>query len=243
MERILKKPFLFIVLLSSAVPFAFGAKKVRSAVLKSNSLLEISFDDRTIRSIRISPALALGEKRRVSFSIGTFDRVNYAVDVMGEADGLAELLISEFVCKGRNGDDMVELYVTKGGRTDGIALISAESEAVLPSSEVSRGQYLSCKLDMKNSKGFIEVRTSANRTTSRILDKVRYSTNKNGESETSDAWQGEGIDVSKSTATRSVNRKALPGGGYVDTNTANDFYVTVTRGATIGGENNPKVFE
>ncbi|HAL18059.1 MAG TPA: hypothetical protein DCO86_00275 [Spirochaetaceae bacterium] len=243
MGRNLKKPFLLILLLLYAAPSVFTAKKVCGAVLKSNSLLEIAFDDRTTRTLRISPALAPGEKRRIPFSIGTFDRVNYAVEVMGETEGLAELLISEFVCKGRNGNDMVELYVAKGGRTDGIALFSDEGEAALPSSEVSQGQYLSCGLDMKNSKGFIEIRTSANRTTSRILDKVRYSTGRNGESEASDAWQGEGVDVTKSTATRSVNRRILPNGGYADTNTANDFYITVTRGATIGGENNPKIFE
>ncbi len=222
---------------------AYSAKKIRSAVLQDNSKLRIMFEDMTCRDVRIAPPLCKGENRKVRFHQGVVDRVHYTVEVTGEADDLAEVIISEFIPKGRSGNDEVELYALKGGNVDGITVFSDDSKTVLPHRRVEKGEYLTCSLPMRNSKGFLEIRSSSNRGTSRIMDKVVYISKDGSEAEISDDWQGEGVDISKSTPTRSVNRRRLPDGGYADTNTKNDFYVTVSKGATMGAENNPKVFE
>jgi hypothetical protein len=51
------------------------------------------------------------------------------------------------------------------------------------------------------------------------------------------------VNTTYETSTRSINRKADLWGNYQDTNTQDDFYITVTSGQTFGSKNNTKVYE
>lgn len=51
------------------------------------------------------------------------------------------------------------------------------------------------------------------------------------------------VNTTYETSTRSINRKADKWGNYQDTNTQNDFYITVTSGQSFGSKNNNKEYQ
>ena len=51
------------------------------------------------------------------------------------------------------------------------------------------------------------------------------------------------VNSTNETSTRTINRYSDKWGKYQDTNTQNDFYITITSGQSFGYKNNPKVYE
>lgn len=51
------------------------------------------------------------------------------------------------------------------------------------------------------------------------------------------------VDTTNETSTRTINRFSNKWGSYNDTNTQNDFYITVTSGQSFGVKNNPQIYE
>ena len=64
-----------------------------------------------------------------------------------------------------------------------------------------------------------------------------------GEWESDTPLSSAAVDSTNSTSTRSINRHSDKWGNYSDTNTQDDFYVTVTSGQSFGTKNNPNVYE
>lgn len=64
-----------------------------------------------------------------------------------------------------------------------------------------------------------------------------------GEWELSTPPSKNAVNTTYETSTRSINRKADKWGNYQDTNTQDDFYITVTSGQTFGFKNNTKEYK
>lgn len=77
----------------------------------------------------------------------------------------------------------------------------------------------------------------------RHIEEVATTLIEKGEWETGSPLSSNAMNTTYETSTRTINRFADKWGNYKDTNTQDDFYITVTSGQTFGKKNNPKIYE
>lgn len=241
----MKRYTLIFLLILSIIPSSLFAmmkrneKKLETVKVKDNSTLEIAYVGNEKESIEITPSLQSGETRSVKYTSSDGD---LTFDIQGENENLPELLINEFITKGK--PDKIELYALTSGNLEGCTLVYGKNDKVtsytLSSKDVNEGDFIVIPLEegLSANNGFIELRATAS-PFSRLIDKVFY-TNK-GDEDNSEGWSGEGVDSSYSTTTRSINRKS-ENGVPQDTDTLDDWYVTKTRGASWGKRNTEEIY-
>jgi hypothetical protein len=169
----------------------------------------------------------------------------------------------------KNRSNAIELIVTKTGNVGGITLLVGhnQNEAhrfVFPNREVQQGEYLVVDVrriegefsfadtpGIPNTRGIIALLNSpygpinevfvyerSDRTEALSTQKTQFA-EWHTQLVAEELWQGEPFDSRYATATRSVNRIAHRQPPY----DANDWYITVTRGLTLGQPNNPERFK
>lgn len=232
---------LFIIVASSSV-FAMmkkTEKKLETIKVKDNSTLEIAYVGGEKENTSIEPSLKSGEERSVKYTTGDG---SLTFDIQGENENLPELLINEFITKGK--PDKIELYALSSGNIGGSTLVYGKNDKstsyTLKDQEVKEGDFIVISLEegLGANNGFIELRATPS-PFSRLIDKVFY-TNK-GDEDNTEGWSGSGVDSTFSTTTRSINRKS-ENGIPVDTDTSDDWYITKTRGASWGEANTKEIY-
>lgn len=193
--------------------------------------------------------------------------MRFSIRLWAKNTRIPSLLINEFTTKGsENHPDRVELAVLKGGNLAGVTIKTVNDSHTFGDHQVASGDYVVVAFSkgaveagsflskeqngLSSNNGYICVHATPE-WNAEVLDCVLYSTkeatthNGFGSKEVAQMaeeltqglhWNGsmakDAIDISKATATRSANRN-----GFIDTNSANDWYICATGNASFGVKN------
>lgn len=191
----------------------------------------------------------------------------FSVRLWAKNTRIPSLLINEFTTKGsENHPDRVELAVLAGGNLAGVTIKTVNDSYTFGDHQVASGDYVVVvfgkgmvesgffvskeRNGLSSNNGYICVHESPE-WNAEVLDCVLYSTkeatthNGFGSREVAEKaeelvreshWNGSmatnAIDISRATATRSTNRSH-----FIDTNSADDWYVCATGNASFGRKN------
>lgn len=161
-----------------------------------------------------------GESRMIEIEHGNN---SVRTEVWGFNARLPEVLINEFSTKGdKRNPDRTEIYVAEDGNLCGMVLTNGKEVFMFPDTEVKAGEYLvyNWKTGLPANNGKIQLRRDPSKW-SEVLDSVEY-TDKSSK---------------QSTATRTMSRRLGKDGLPIDTDSAQDWYITVTRGQSFGQKN------
>lgn len=200
----------------------------------SNRAYRITFSNYTDEIIPIIPPLEGGKKREILHTLKNGKNIYF--DAIGEQDDRADVVISEFCTKGNKAHpDAIEIYALTSGSLDGVTVTFTNGSYTFKNTSINKGEYLiiTPREGLSQNNGEITI-TATQSKLSRVIDRVIYS-NKN-RTVSSLTWNGEAIDSRPSSATKTLCR-IIKDGVAKDTNTKNDWYISLVNGRTFGRKN------